>query len=230
VNRARGVLERLMSLGLRSVTFSTDRYHLPAVPVEHIRWALEAARATGLKAAVKIARLARDPIAEGLHRALQKWSDRILLQEISPLGRGSSLRQAVHLRSPWSFAGPGCSTPPVLLPDGNLLTCCNLPARDVQAGDFPFVVGNVREESLGALLKKRSEDPLLAFLRLNGPTPLLSLLRPNLPRATACTRAGYHSRCDLCFHLFHRIRDTRALYAAIADWPREGQPASGVVA
>jgi hypothetical protein len=222
-------LSRLREEGLESITVSTDRYHLLAVPFEKVRLVLDAAEKIGLRAYVKIARLRHDPIADGLLRALQGRKARPVVQEISPLGRAANLRPAVKLRPVSCFQGPGCSSPPLLLPNGDLLTCCNLPARDMRHADFPLVLGNLEEEPLPVLVARRTSDPLLAALRSDGPGALLARLALNEPPVGGEDPAFYHSRCDLCFHLFGALRDKRPLVAVLGgqrDERHEGPGAS----
>lgn len=209
-------LADLKELGLESITLSTDRYHLLEVPLENLQNALDASRDIGLRAGVKIARLRHDPVAEGLYRSLRRSSTRIIFQEISPLGRATALRSAVKLEPAMSFAGPGCLTPPVLLPDGNLLTCCNLPAQDMKPTDYPFVLGSAEKESLDSLLERRSCDPVLTILRSKGPSTLAALLSRREPAWETPDQGPYHSACDLCFHLFCRLRDKRVLYSTLS--------------
>ena len=216
----RAYLADLKEIGLESITLSTDRYHLLEVPLENIQNVLNASRDIGLRAGVKIARLRHDPVAEGLYRSLRRSSTRVFVQEISPLGRATALRSAVKLEPAMSFAGPGCVTPPVLLPDGNLLTCCNLPARDMKPTDYPFVLGNGEKESLASLLDRRSRDPVLTVLRSRGPSTLAALLSRREAASENADRGPYHSACDLCFHLFCRLRDKRVLYATLRNQTR----------
>ena len=210
--QTKAYLAHLQRIGLRSITVSTDRYHLLFVPLERVRGVLQAAMELGLDGGIKISRLARDPVAEGLCRSLRSEATRISMQEISPLGRAATLRPAVRLRPATSFTGPGCRTPPLLLPSGDLLTCCNLPARDVRDTDYPFVLGNLEKESLRALLTKRVRDPLLTPLRTRGPGTLLALLAQSEPLSRGRNRPRYQSGCDLCFNLFCKPRDKRNLY------------------
>jgi hypothetical protein len=226
-SRTKERLADLKTIGLQSVTLSTDRFHLLAVPVENLECALHVASEIGLRAAVKIAHLAHDPVAEGLYRSLRNTATTVLLQEISPLGRASSLRPAVKRMTPRSFTGSGCSTPPVLLPDGDLLTCCNLPARDMRTTDYPFILGNIHKESLRSLLDKRSGNPLLTALRSNGTGSLLALLARRMPSFRGLAQAQYHSGCDLCFHLFCRVQDKRLLYETIESPTRRKQARLG---
>ena len=224
---AKGCLADLKEMGLESITLSTDRYHLLEVPLENLRNALDASREIGLRAGVKISRLRNDPVAEGLYRSLKSNLVRVLVQEISPLGRATTLRSAVRLEPSMSFTGPGCLTPPVLLPDGNLLTCCNLPAQDMKQTDYPFVLGSVEKESLRSLLDKRSRDPVLTVLRSRGSSTLASLLSRREPALESVAQAAYHSACDLCFQLFRRLQDKRLLYASLREQTRTEPPSLG---
>lgn len=216
-SRTRAFLADFKEVGLASITLSTDRYHLLTVPFANLQLVLETAGEIGLPAGVKISRLARDPVAEGLFRALRSMTERVVVQEISPLGRASALRSAVRLHPPSSFTGAGCATPPLLLPEGDLLTCCNLPARDLRHTDFPFILGNVGREPLRSLLEKRSTDPLLQALRSRGPGDLVKALGRMAPSAEDPARFRYHSRCDLCFHLFGKRDDKSPLYASLSQ-------------
>jgi hypothetical protein len=220
-------LADLKAIGLDSITLSTDRYHLLEVPLENIRNALDASRDIGLRAGVKIARSGHDPVAEGLYRSLTGNSTRVLLQEISPLGRATALRSAVKLKPAMSFTGPGCLTPPVLLPDGHLLTCCNLPARDVKPTDYPFVLGSVEREPLGSLLDRRSRDPVLTAFRSKGPGTLAALLSIREPAFENADQLPFHSACDLCFRLFCRLQDKRLLYTNLRGQTKTGLPSHG---
>lgn len=224
--KVRTCLGDLKEAGLRSITLSTDRYHLPGVPLENLTHVLAVAREAGLRTGVKISRLPRDPVAEGLYRALRGQVTEIVVQEVSPMGRGASLRAALHRKSASSFLGNGCPAPPLLLPDGNLLTCCNLPARDMGQEDAPLVLGNAETEPLRSLLRKRSTDPLLTLLRTRGPSFLLALLARRDSSSRRHAGVSYHSACDLCFHLFSGSTDTHGLYASVRDArdPDGGEP------
>jgi len=214
-HQAKECLSDLKQIGLQSITLSTDRYHLREVPLEKLECLLDVAREIGLQAGVKIARLAHDPVADGLYRSLRADSTRILVQEISPLGRAAPLRRALKLRVASSFSRPGCFTPPVLLVDGCLLTCCNLPARDIKQTDYPFALGNADDDPLPSLLYKRSGDPILNALRHNGPSTLLARLARKESAFREQYQRLYHSGCVLCFHLFCRLPDKAFLYSAL---------------
>jgi hypothetical protein len=222
--RTKEYLSDLKQSGLQSVTLSTDRYHLLEVAVERLEMVLDVAGDLGIRTVVKIARLAHDPVAEGLSRSLGSDSTRVCVQEIAPLGRGDSLRRAVRLRSASAFSGPGCRTPSVLLPDGSLLACCNLPARDMRPTDYPFVLGNAEELPLQLLLQRRFRDSVLTLLRRFGPGTLLDLLERREPGFSRQHPALYHSRCDFCFHVFCRMPDKGFLYAALGQQSGEHEP------
>jgi hypothetical protein len=225
--QARECLADLRQIGLQAITLSTDRYHLRKVPLRKLQWVLDVARDIGLQAGVKVARLRFDPIAEGICRTLQSRNTRVVVQEISPLGRASALRSAVNLHSPACFTGPGCFTPPLLLPDGALVTCCNLPARDLIQQDYPFLLGNLGRECLRSLLDRRSRDPLLSALRSHGPGTFLSLLQERGSDRATGSGVAYHNRCDLCFHLFRGLRDKYPLYRTFVKTPERTRDGFG---
>jgi hypothetical protein len=220
-NKVREHLAELKEAGLRSITLSTDRYHLPAVPLERIEHVLDVAKEFGLRARVKIARLPHDPVAEGICQTIRRHTEQIVFQEVSPMGRGDSLRSELYGERASSFLGASCLTPPVLLPSGDLLTCCNLPAQDMRKEDNPFVLGNVQTEPLGILLKKRFRDPVLRALRTKGPGFLLTRLAGSDSSFRRHERALYHSGCDLCFRVFAHLTDRNLLYATVRDAQKE---------
>lgn len=201
--RARETLSTLKQAGLESLTLSTDRFHLARVSWKHLVHILHASRELRIKTGVKIARLPQDPVADGLYRSLRSYTDRIQIQGISPLGRASHLRKAVPLKRLHSLRRPGCSTPPVLLPSGHLLTCCNLPAREVDLKNSPLVLGHLGDKTLTGLLDERASSPLLNLLRERGPVSFLTQFEGAAfrnSRVSIPTMA--HDGCDLCFHLF----------------------------
>ncbi len=215
--RARDHLADLKKQGLRSITLSTDRYHLLAVPLENIVNILLAAQSIGVRAGVKIARHVTDPVAEGIYRSLRAVTPRIALQHISPLGRGASLRERVPLKPVSELRCPGCLTPPVLLPHGNLLNCCNTPARELTCHDHPLVLGNLEKEPLKKLLSARRTDPLLGFLRTRGPASLAISLQDTTSGTPPPVEARYHDGCDLCFHLFRNPVHRSVAYENLQD-------------
>ncbi len=199
--RAAERLGDMAAAGLGAVTLSTDRFHLPGVPLRRIENAVAAAVELGLRVGVKISRFPHDLLAVAILRSLRPLCERIAVQEVSPLGRGEGLRGSVTLRGLEALPASRCSTPPVVLPDGNLVTCCNLPARDLGPDDPPFLLGNLHRTPLRTLLRRRREAPLLAFLRRHGPLPLLGVPAHGGPSPKEGAEGLYHDECDLCFHL-----------------------------
>jgi len=215
--RARQHLGDLKACGLHAVTLSTDRFHLPFVPLHRVRTALAEAERAGIRTGVKIARLPWDPVADGLFRALRGSTRRIVVQQVAPLGRASSLRTSLPLRTVFHLARPACPTPPVLLPDGRLLACCNLPANDLTADADPFLLGDLHRAPLADLIVRRSRDPLLHFLRDEGPQGLYVPLLAAAPADSLLLPCFYHDGCDLCFHLFRQGWARTAAYACLTE-------------
>jgi len=201
------ILSDLRQAGLQSLTLSTDRFHLVRIPLKHLVHILLTSRELHIPTGVKIARLAQDPVADGLYRSLRTYTDRIHIQGVSPLGRASLLRKSVPLKQPLSVHRPGCLTPPVLLPSGHVLTCCNLPARDMDLEGSPLVLGSLEDKPLSDLLEERTSSPILAFLRKRGPVPLLSRFQGMAWRSSGMRLPSLvHDGCDLCFRLFRSGR------------------------
>lgn len=224
VSRIRSVelLSALKRSGLEALTLSTDRYHLRFVPQRHVLNALEAARSVDLRVGVKIARLPWDPVADGLFRSVIRLAETVRVQEVTPLGRAASLREHLQLRPVFHLLRPGCNTPPVLLPDGRLLACCNLPARNMCADPSPFLLGSPDRQPLDTLLERHRKDPLLGFLRRHGPLGLYVPVLASAPGSAPPMPSLYHDGCDLCFHLFRHAWARDAARAHVQGAPGLG--------
>jgi len=88
-------------------------------------------------------------------------------------------------------------------------------------------LGSVEKEPLGSLLHRRSRDPVLTVLRSKGPGILAALLSQKASATERPDTSLYHSACDLCFHLFCRMRDKRLLYAVLRAPTRTEPPSLG---
>ena len=107
-----------------------------------------------------------------------------------------------------------CAVPAVT--DDGRLTACNGPAY-FAPGSSPLIVGSLRTETLGTLLERHRQDPILDTIRTSGPAGLRDELQtlPGFERFPF--RARYLGICDLCLHITSDANAVAALRRRLAD-------------
>ena len=143
--------------------------------------------------------------------------------------RGTSRHAASILRAPGGRPGArpadrddgrrggwllrACAVPAVT--DDGRLTACNGPAY-FAPGSSPLIVGSLRTETLGTLLERHRQDPILDTIRTSGPAGLRDELQtlPGFERFPF--RARYLGICDLCLHITSDANAVAALRRRLA--------------
>jgi hypothetical protein len=235
-DRARRGVRALRRAGLGSLAVSVDRYHdefqgpTPALLIA--RAAEEAGLPVRISLVVPAGEDGLTPLVapfEGLQ------GTRLRFYGLQPVGRARDLPSDTMGGAVDGFCS-ACAVPAVT--DDGRLTACNGPAY-FAAGTSPLVVGSLRKETLGALLERHRQDPILDTIRTFGPTRLRDELRalPGFERFPF--RARYLGICDLCLHvtsdpaavaaLRERLEDPglaaerRAAWLVIQDSRRRGE-------
>lgn len=183
-------LMRLQSVGLRSLTVSTDLFHQEFVPIARAETALRVGEELGLSVTLNRVCQARDT-ATSLGMPRFGKSVRIISSNFVPAGRAADLPAAVHppAAAYERFAGPcrdakGSLTVDV---DGSVYSCCGLLTAPFRIGKFPTV-------PLLELARIADADVVITALSTIGPVAVASIL------GTKATTA--QSQCDVCLNTF----------------------------
>ena len=162
--------------GLQAIGVSTDRYHLPFVPLTHIRNACEAAREIGLGVRVSItAAVPHDIEDERLIADVREFAgDDLLVQELAPRGRARSLKETPPTSSELPLL-PCTSLGPLIREDGVVAPCCR--GLDWLPHGHVMSVGDLREASLPELYRRLQSHAVLQFVRVWGFSSLFERMR-----------------------------------------------------
>jgi hypothetical protein len=226
LDRTERRLRPLHEAGLRELLLSVDDFHQEHVPLDRVRFALEAARKLGIqctlqcivtehsrKLATYLEALGVSPeCAKADHngpiRATQIYCTR--LGAAMKLPDSEFAPKANALSSYCSMLGPL-----VLAPNGDVHLCCG-PAFSIQA----LTAGNLRREPLSAILQRAEWDSIYNALALgHGPELLATGLRDC--GLEARVRSDYSTSCEACVHLLSQPGVETALRAHLE--PRQGE-------
>ncbi len=211
---ARREVERLA--GLSHLIVSVDQPHEAFVPLPHVRNAVLAAKEFGVLSTVGIGMYASEHADAayrqeliGLIRVYCGQPDRVVSQQFELVGRGARQLSPARLELSGQFPGGTCPImSPVVDTDGSVYTCCGIgpPVRR----DDPHLVGNAREEALGAILQRQQADWLLQLLRTHGP---VEVARQAVEAGLESQLGGRYESGGVCA-LCHDVLSKPAIVAA----------------
>lgn len=231
---ARTKLKILKDNGLDEMALSTDSYHQEFVPVENIRYALQAAKELKISREVGmiVGKSDQQSVWDQLERIgmneefvlisdfinLEIPSYRKALKEKTPVafmplqlfGRGNTIQDDAIFLTADEFDITIC--PMVgrvvrVLPDGDVYWCCCAEEQDGEGKGY-FRLGNLNTINLREFDERLAGDPLCGYLSYQGPTNLLKEVK-NLPGVLK-TKERFASVCDVCIEAF-RIADKKTL-------------------
>jgi hypothetical protein len=196
--RAHRGVRALRRAGLAFVSVSVDRYHgefqgpTPALLIAR------AAEEVGLPVRIGLVVPASE---DGLGPLVAPFeglrSTRLRFYALQAVGRARGLPGETMGDDVGGFCS-ACAIPAVT--DDGRLTACNGPAYFAPESS-PLIVGSVRKETLGTLLARHREDPILDTIRTFGPARLRDELRELPGFEWFPFRARYRGICDLCLHV-----------------------------
>jgi len=204
------LLRRLTAVHVLSI--STDAYHLPYVPLEHVKNAIRAAQSCGRPYNVVLCTEDKEDEAyRRIYNALLDVTRAETIRTTLTHGSGRRGKVAESGKRRWRLTPPreACASAgaPLILPNGRIVACAG-PIMGL-ACRHALMLGNVREEPLAEILDRAETNTILHALRLWGPQALIALLKENGFEACLPKRYVDGSLCDTCYQLMARneVRD-----------------------
>jgi hypothetical protein len=190
-------LAELQSVGLTVLAVSASRFHQQYVPLQRVRYALQAAGQLGitteLKGAITLSDLQEGGVLETWKQTLN--ADRInMFPVLSQLRRGEALPEDEYYREGGLPPHP-CPGAAVCVDHDGVATCCCVPGSNE-----PFLtIGNTRSMSLADIHRNFTEHKRQKILREHGPIHFaVGAIAAGL---ASRLRSKYAGPCDLCLHL-----------------------------
>lgn len=204
--KAEKQLRELVDAGLYVLNISVDDFHQRHIPFERVRNCYEVAKRLDLKMVImctlsrsstlNIKEIARRLDKEGIHiigegERRPQVSALALESGFIPVGRAAEIPEEEWMIGESPVEGP-CRTvlrDIEIAPSGRVLPCCSAANLVKYAA-----LGNAKEKTLAKLIEEASRRPLFKILSKEGPAGLSKLLWSR-------RRAGYVSRCHLCYEV-----------------------------
>lgn len=189
--KAREKMQVLRNAGLSQLRLSFSRYHQEHVPPVNIVNAVKGCRANSIAYFVSFITDFSEEDDE-YELFLQGNSLKYFPEPLIFAGRAENMsRRSIHT----DYQENRCSMNPYLSPDMNLYACCDA-GTEFTATDF-FLLGNVNEKSIDALLTKSEADQLYCCIRNMGITPIASFA------GLKAREIIQYRKCELCMKLFN---------------------------
>jgi hypothetical protein len=212
---ARERLDILRAAGLTGLGVSVSRFHQQFVPLQRVRWTLEAAASLGLRTELKGAITQQDLVPDG---TLDGWKSALDADHINIFPVLAQLRQGATLPDEDYYREPGlpeeqCPGAGVCIEFDGVATSCVAPSMD----DGFLIIGNAHSMTLAEIHKSFRTQGRQRILREAGPVAF----------ARGAVRAGvghylrdsYAGPCDLCMHIRTQpqLRRVAEEMSAVAD-------------
>lgn len=193
--RADTWMRQLADAGLDLLMLSTDRWHLPFVPVDSVVEAWRAAHDVGVEVQIAVPAGNRDFTALQLVSELERRTDAVVYTHPAhPVGRGECLPPTALQWTTPQLAG--CHLVGHIEVDHDGIVSISPTSADFDRAS-PLILGSAADEPLDVLLDRFRRTPLYAVIALWGPLGVHALLRDDLdPRSRGLT--GPLHDCHLC--------------------------------
>jgi hypothetical protein len=195
---ARAVVDDIT--GLTQLFLSTDVYHEEFIPIARVVNAAKAGVLSGLHVYIGIC-TPRGEEAEIVRRVRQQLGAEYLEKvyvgatPVETGGRASGLIEARWRRRSSAVPLGACRLikRPVVMPNGDVLACCNTTAHS-RCGSSPLVLGSVECERLSDILARGRRNKILEVIGTFGPAALAAVL----PREAFNMLSGEYLEDDVC--------------------------------
>lgn len=207
-------VKALYEAGVGRMTISYDRFHAefqgPEPAVNIVRAAEELD--LPMQISINFTRAADDDLVDLVAPFEHFTKPEMRFYDVQPVGRARDFES--ELRGETSGFCSGCCVPTIT--DDGRVTACNGPSY-FSAPDSPLAVGFLDQESLGDLIEKHRNDPILDTIRTFGPSRLKSELEQTPGFEDFPFRERYSGMCDLCLHLTSEPEAMKALGERLAQ-------------
>ncbi len=187
--------------GLTCLCISWDQYHEAYTSPDRATMLARLAIEAGLKVRVRVT-VSGNCSGERHQKLFEGLPVTMEYNSLVRLGRAETLEESHFVTVDEPPRGT-CSIvySPIVEPDGNVFACCG-PAHFCRRPS-PLYLGNAKQESLGTILRRALEDPVLDLIHNLGPYGLYHLLKdmPEKETPKVKKRGRYASICELCLDL-----------------------------
>ncbi len=190
-------LEMLAKAGVSGICISLDRFHLAYVDSQNALRIARLSKEVGINHLIRVCATRNDPFADSLIE--ENRADGINFQRVRVLRMGRAKFLPFESFSVTEELPEGCCTTvrsPIVLPSGLVQACCG-PGVEFEPSN-PLNLGNWKEESLGAILRRARTSPLVMALHNKGPRYIANLLDINMEIIRSGKQKSYTGICELC--------------------------------
>jgi organic radical activating enzyme len=214
--KADHVMARLKDSGLTELNFSCDDFHQEHIPIERIRWAVEAAEKAKIPVLIASKGIKNSTINPAYLRE-QLGSPMVAYSDDPDCPRTNTYNYGVTVPVGWQSdqvsedellwpASEDCWKSPcnsvlkslVIRPNGDLSICCGIGSDNIPEA----VIGNILEEPLYRLIEKANNDLFVNWLAIEGPFGILQFLQKNAPDLEFPEK--FINSCHLCHEVLSR--------------------------
>jgi pyruvate-formate lyase-activating enzyme len=217
-DKALSLLDGYYQIGLRRLQLSVDDYHQEWVPLERVKYAIEAANELGIRTTlvciVDEGTKSLKEYVELLEVAQHELVEMTAEAPVTPVGFAAERISKRDLPVLPDVPSNWCSMLDVvnILPDGSVQLCCGAPfsLKSLKAG-------NAKENTLKDILASAELNPVFNALAVaKGPRILAETLH-EAGEDSFLKRGCYASSCDACQHIMRNERAISVLYDALED-------------
>ena len=211
------MFDKLGQAGLDSLTISYDEFHADDVPLDTIKNALNASKASHIPVILNMAvSRSRDSFKIIVNLGAAACCVPITRFPIVPAGAARDLPDSEFEREPItesSYRCPGFEL--ILHHDGNAYPCCSPVIFDT-----PLTLGKVETESIETLITKVERNAVLSIIQREGLGWFKSRIAEALPESDVAKVDSVVSACELCGIIFSDESYVRAIKSEILDYAK----------
>lgn len=219
--QALSILEGYYELGLHRLQLSIDDYHQEWVPLERVKYAVEAAIEFGIKCKmvciVDESTKSKDDYIE-LLQVVRNELVEFLEFPVTPTGYAAERIKTSDLPSVQGIPSDTCTMLSVvnILPDGSVTLCCGAPFSMSS-----LTAGNLKERPLKEIIEEAQWNPVFNALAVGTGSRILAEVLHEKGEDGFLRRGCYASSCDACQHIMGNKKAVSILYHELSSRKEE---------